>query len=212
MKLTYDRAGRSDGVAYVTYEDAQDAKRAIREYDGANAKGMLRPGSVYNSKDSQVNLFAWFLSRLVLLLAEMVLEVAEIHLTQPLPLLDHWPTELLLLQAHDPAPIPLFVTQMSVDELLAMSTDMYQVRTAARVVQCRVDVRVADRVKEVREEEAEARDEADAVVKGSEGITDQRKPRSNWMQRWRTIGVEVLRRMALALGMELPLEEQMTST
>jgi THO complex subunit 4 len=39
LSLTYDRAGRSEGIAYVTYETAQDAKRAIREFDGANAKG-----------------------------------------------------------------------------------------------------------------------------------------------------------------------------
>lgn len=40
LQLTYDRAGRSDGVAFVTYQSAQDAKRAIREFDGANAKGI----------------------------------------------------------------------------------------------------------------------------------------------------------------------------
>ncbi|KAH7417565.1 putative RNA binding protein [Cadophora sp. MPI-SDFR-AT-0126] len=39
LSLTYDRAGRSEGVAYVTYESAQDAKAAVREFDGANAKG-----------------------------------------------------------------------------------------------------------------------------------------------------------------------------
>ncbi|KAI9053242.1 hypothetical protein LZ554_002209 [Drepanopeziza brunnea f. sp. 'monogermtubi'] len=39
LTLTYDRAGRSEGVAYVTYETASDAKKAIREFDGANAKG-----------------------------------------------------------------------------------------------------------------------------------------------------------------------------
>jgi len=39
LSLTYDRAGRSEGIAYVTYETTQDAKRAIREFDGANAKG-----------------------------------------------------------------------------------------------------------------------------------------------------------------------------
>lgn len=39
LVLTYDRAGRSEGVAYVTYENANDAKIAIREFDGANAKG-----------------------------------------------------------------------------------------------------------------------------------------------------------------------------
>ncbi|OAA67901.1 RNA-binding protein [Niveomyces insectorum RCEF 264] len=39
VELLYDRAGRSEGVAYVTYEFADDAKAAIREFDGANAKG-----------------------------------------------------------------------------------------------------------------------------------------------------------------------------
>ncbi|KAL3417261.1 RNA binding protein [Phlyctema vagabunda] len=39
LSLVYDRAGRSEGVAYVTYESAQDAKLAVREFDGANAKG-----------------------------------------------------------------------------------------------------------------------------------------------------------------------------
>lgn len=39
LDLRYDRAGRSEGTAYVTYESTEDAKRAIREYDGANANG-----------------------------------------------------------------------------------------------------------------------------------------------------------------------------
>lgn len=39
LSLTYDRAGRSEGIAYVTYESSHDAKKAIREFDGANAKG-----------------------------------------------------------------------------------------------------------------------------------------------------------------------------
>ncbi|ETI23010.1 hypothetical protein G647_04806 [Cladophialophora carrionii CBS 160.54] len=38
-KLRYDRAGRSEGVAFVTYEHVADARAAIREFDGANAKG-----------------------------------------------------------------------------------------------------------------------------------------------------------------------------
>jgi THO complex subunit 4 len=40
LTLTYDRAGRSEGIAYVTYEYPEDASKAIREFDGANAKGM----------------------------------------------------------------------------------------------------------------------------------------------------------------------------
>ncbi|KFY10916.1 hypothetical protein V491_07412 [Pseudogymnoascus sp. VKM F-3775] len=39
LELVYDRAGRSEGVAYVTYESARDASAAVREYDGANANG-----------------------------------------------------------------------------------------------------------------------------------------------------------------------------
>jgi len=47
LKLVYDRAGRSEGIAYVTYESHQDAKDAIREFDGANAAGMA---SRYNPR------------------------------------------------------------------------------------------------------------------------------------------------------------------
>ena len=39
VKLVYDRAGRSNGTAFVNYSSVQDARAAIREYDGANAKG-----------------------------------------------------------------------------------------------------------------------------------------------------------------------------
>ncbi|KIH91787.1 RNA-binding protein [Sporothrix brasiliensis 5110] len=39
VDLVYDRAGRSEGTAYVTYLEHDDARAALREYDGANAKG-----------------------------------------------------------------------------------------------------------------------------------------------------------------------------
>jgi THO complex subunit 4 len=39
VRIDFDRAGRSEGVATVTYHHIEDAKRAIREFDGANAKG-----------------------------------------------------------------------------------------------------------------------------------------------------------------------------
>ncbi|KAI2607564.1 RNA-binding domain-containing protein [Hypoxylon fragiforme] len=39
LELLYDRAGRSEGTAFVTYERREDAMEAIKEYDGANAKG-----------------------------------------------------------------------------------------------------------------------------------------------------------------------------
>lgn len=38
-KLTYDRAGRSDGTAFVTLDRIADAREAVRQFDGANAKG-----------------------------------------------------------------------------------------------------------------------------------------------------------------------------
>lgn len=39
VQLKYDRAGRSEGIAYVTYEQERFARRAIEEFDGANAHG-----------------------------------------------------------------------------------------------------------------------------------------------------------------------------
>ncbi|KAG8164709.1 hypothetical protein KVR01_004984 [Diaporthe batatas] len=39
LDVGYDRAGRSTGVAYVTYDSYHDAREAIREFDGANAHG-----------------------------------------------------------------------------------------------------------------------------------------------------------------------------
>jgi THO complex subunit 4 len=39
LQLQYDRAGRSEGTAYVTYERRDDAQEAIRQFDGANANG-----------------------------------------------------------------------------------------------------------------------------------------------------------------------------
>lgn len=39
VSLRYDRAGRSEGTAFVTYAKVADARTAIREFDGANAKG-----------------------------------------------------------------------------------------------------------------------------------------------------------------------------
>lgn len=41
LNLRYDRAGRSEGVAYVTYDRKEDAEEAIKQFDGANANGMF---------------------------------------------------------------------------------------------------------------------------------------------------------------------------
>lgn len=39
LSLCFDRAGRSSGTAFVTYTTLNDARAAIREFDGANANG-----------------------------------------------------------------------------------------------------------------------------------------------------------------------------
>ncbi|XWW92123.1 hypothetical protein V2A60_000045 [Cordyceps javanica] len=39
LQLKFDRAGRSEGIAYVTYEHKDDADEAIKQFDGANANG-----------------------------------------------------------------------------------------------------------------------------------------------------------------------------
>ncbi|KAL8813630.1 MAG: hypothetical protein Q9200_000112 [Gallowayella weberi] len=39
LALRFDRAGRSSGTAFVTYNHLSDARLAIREFDGANAHG-----------------------------------------------------------------------------------------------------------------------------------------------------------------------------
>ncbi|AEO66034.1 uncharacterized protein THITE_2113792 [Thermothielavioides terrestris NRRL 8126] len=39
LEMKYDRAGRSEGTAFVTYESHRDAAEAIKEFDGANAAG-----------------------------------------------------------------------------------------------------------------------------------------------------------------------------
>jgi len=39
LDLVYDRAGRSEGVAYVTYDRRDDAEESVRQFDRANAKG-----------------------------------------------------------------------------------------------------------------------------------------------------------------------------
>ena len=42
LVLRYDRAGRSEGLAFVTYESERDAREAIKQFDGANANGRVK--------------------------------------------------------------------------------------------------------------------------------------------------------------------------
>jgi THO complex subunit 4 len=39
LEIRYDRAGRSEGVAFVTYKVEDDARAALADFDGANAAG-----------------------------------------------------------------------------------------------------------------------------------------------------------------------------
>lgn len=39
VKLLYDRMDRSEGTAFVTYEDPRDARAAVAEFNGQNANG-----------------------------------------------------------------------------------------------------------------------------------------------------------------------------
>lgn len=41
LEIMYDRAGRSEGTCFVTFARESDAVAAIRDYDGATAKGQL---------------------------------------------------------------------------------------------------------------------------------------------------------------------------
>ncbi|KAF4594809.1 THO complex subunit 4A [Ophiocordyceps camponoti-floridani] len=60
LQLRYDRAGRSEGTAIVTYELKEDAQEAIRQFDGANANGqpiqltLLSGGPSRNAFDTAV--------------------------------------------------------------------------------------------------------------------------------------------------------------
>lgn len=60
LQLRYDRAGRSEGTAFVTYELKEDAQEAIRQFDGANANGThlyaLLWMAKHQSNEFQVNL------------------------------------------------------------------------------------------------------------------------------------------------------------
>lgn len=49
LNLRYDRAGRSEGTAYVTYDRKEDAEEAVRQFNGANANGSL--SSLTKKKD-----------------------------------------------------------------------------------------------------------------------------------------------------------------
>ncbi|EEP78812.1 hypothetical protein UREG_03658 [Uncinocarpus reesii 1704] len=56
--ILYDRAGRSEGIAFVTYKRLVDAQTAIREFDGANAKGQpIRLTLVQSDRNTRRNPF-----------------------------------------------------------------------------------------------------------------------------------------------------------
>lgn len=55
FNLCYDRAGRSEGRAFVTYSRHDDALEAIREYDGANANGKIEKIARYTTPEGRID-------------------------------------------------------------------------------------------------------------------------------------------------------------
>ncbi|KAK4205316.1 hypothetical protein QBC40DRAFT_190391 [Triangularia verruculosa] len=61
LEMKYDRAGRSEGTAFVTYQSSHDASQAIKEFDGANAAGqpirltLMPTGPRRNPFDTAIN-------------------------------------------------------------------------------------------------------------------------------------------------------------
>ncbi|KAK0729178.1 hypothetical protein B0T21DRAFT_370506 [Apiosordaria backusii] len=61
LEMKYDRAGRSEGTAFVTYQSSHDASQAIKEFDGANAAGqpirltLMPTGPKRNPFDTAIN-------------------------------------------------------------------------------------------------------------------------------------------------------------
>ncbi|KAG8419882.1 hypothetical protein J3458_004711 [Metarhizium acridum] len=101
LNLRYDRAGRSEGVAYVTYEQREDAEEAIKQFDGANANGKFlshayRPPRALLIGLDKGNQYA---SRYSL---------HGIHSILQLCLAVHWRSESQpLVLVAEPAPLPL---------------------------------------------------------------------------------------------------------
>lgn len=56
LDLKYDRAGRSEGVAFVTMESREDALDAIKQFDGANANGKCLFSSLFVGGISKTNI------------------------------------------------------------------------------------------------------------------------------------------------------------
>ena len=53
VRLLYDRADRSEGVAFVIYEDHRDARQAVANFDGCNANGQpIRLTMMANSQNA----------------------------------------------------------------------------------------------------------------------------------------------------------------
>ncbi|KAL1296650.1 hypothetical protein AAFC00_000133 [Neodothiora populina] len=53
IRLLYDRADRSQGIAFITYVHPEDARDAMREFDGANAMGQPLRLSLQNGSSTK---------------------------------------------------------------------------------------------------------------------------------------------------------------
>jgi len=188
LDLLYDRSGRSDGVAYVTYESHYDAKKAIREFDGANAKGTFRsPNAPNQANASQGNPYVWSLFPLV---PQEAVEIPSILSSCPAA---RWKTASRFLK-DEAVPIPPSVIQTSVAHLPAMLTVTSQAEVAVPEVhhaEETVDVLVRD------ESVERDQDVVVVVVKRCLEMEDRRRHKRSSMLKWKIIGVG--KRMELAL-------------
>lgn len=139
LELRYDRAGRSEGTAFVTYETQRDAEDAIREYNGANAAGKC--------------FFSWrqFVGgRTVLTSWRVQVSLSASHLCPPVPAHDGTPSTMLSCLA-DPFPRESATRLTDLDrarppaaetpaEKVSIATGREKI--AARAAPCLADVRV----------------------------------------------------------------------
>lgn len=189
LDLKYDRAGRSEGIAFVTMSTREDAQEAIKEFDGANANG-TQPGAFLRLSDAdplQANLSSC---------RSCLVGTAVVLLAIPSTLQS---CRAALFPSASPHPEadrdrcrPVGNTTWTMLPARA-STDTFP--EPARAAPCRVDVagvaEVADAGRVPAERASETRravvvEEVVVVVEVAEATGGLGRHRKSWTPRWRT--------------------------